>query len=158
METFDAWINQITAAAADQPCDELLTNTQVSQNMFITQNLISTLTSVTAASTMTASNAVSNSVSNSNSQSSKSKRGVTTTRLIQIIPRQIINQTYQPMEQIIILKEIHHLVQRLRVEELNKEEVHQIALQLQEEVQRKEEMVTNQVAFLKAEVDRLSGV
>ena len=62
------------------------------------------------------------------------------------------------MEQIIILKEIHHLVQRLRVEELNKEEVHQIALQLQEEVQRKEEMVTNQVAFLKAEVDRLSGV
>jgi hypothetical protein len=73
--TFDAWINQITAAAADQPCDELLTNTQVSQNMFITQNLISTLTSVTAASTMTASNAVSNSISNSNSQSSKSKRG-----------------------------------------------------------------------------------
>lgn len=64
--TFDAWINQITATAANQPCDELLTNTQVSQNMFITQNLISTLTSVTAASTMTASNAVSNSVSNSN--------------------------------------------------------------------------------------------
>ena len=62
------------------------------------------------------------------------------------------------MEQIIILKEIHHLVQRLRVEELSKEEVHQIALQLQEEVQRKEEMVTNQVAFLKGEVDRLSGV
>lgn len=73
--TFDAWINQITAAAANQPCDELLTNTQVSQNMFITQNLISTLTSVTAASTMTASNAISNSVSNSNSQSGGSRRG-----------------------------------------------------------------------------------
>ena len=62
---FDLWVNQITAAVADQPCDELLTNTQVSQNMFITQNLISTLTSVTATSTMTASNAVANSVSNS---------------------------------------------------------------------------------------------
>ena len=73
--TFDAWVNQITAAAANQPCDELLTNTQVSQNMFITQNLISTLTSVTVASTMTASNAVSNSVSNSNSQSGGSRRG-----------------------------------------------------------------------------------
>lgn len=64
---FDLWVNQITAAVADQPCDELLTNTQVSQNMFITQNLISTLTSVTATSTMTASNAVANSVSNSTS-------------------------------------------------------------------------------------------
>lgn len=62
---FDLWVNQITAAVADQPCDELLTNTQVSQNMFITQNLISTLTSVTATSTMTASNAVANSVSKS---------------------------------------------------------------------------------------------
>ena len=41
---FDLWVNQITAAVSDQPCDELLTNTQVSQNMFITQNLISTLT------------------------------------------------------------------------------------------------------------------
>ena len=71
---FDNWVNQITAATTNQPCDELLTNTQVSQNMFITQNLISTLTSITAASTMTASNAVSNSVSNSNS-SGKSKRG-----------------------------------------------------------------------------------
>lgn len=73
---FDNWVNQITAATANQPCDELLTNTQVSQNMFITQNLISTLTSVTAASTMTASNAVANSVSNSTSSpSSGSKRG-----------------------------------------------------------------------------------
>jgi hypothetical protein len=72
---FDAWVNQITATAADQPCDELLTNTQVSQNMFVTQNLISTLTSVTAASTMTASNAVSNSVSNSSSSGRSNRRG-----------------------------------------------------------------------------------
>jgi len=71
---FDAWVNQITAAVANQPCDELLTNTQTSQNMFITQNLISTLTSVTAASTMSASNAVSNSVSNSNESSPKNKK------------------------------------------------------------------------------------
>ena len=63
--TFDNWINQIQTQAADQPCDELLTNTQSSQNMFITQNLISTLTSITASSTMTASNAISNTVSNS---------------------------------------------------------------------------------------------
>jgi hypothetical protein len=68
--TFDNWVNQITILAADQPCDELLTNTQVSQNMFITQNLISTLTSITATSTMTASNAVANSVSNSSTNSS----------------------------------------------------------------------------------------
>ena len=72
--TFDAWVNQITAAAANQPCDELLTNTQTSQNMFITQNLISTLTSVTAASTMSAANSVSNSVSNSNESSPKNKK------------------------------------------------------------------------------------
>ena len=63
--TFDNWINQIQTQAANQPCDELLTNTQSSQNMFITQNLISTLTSITASSTMIASNAISNSVSNS---------------------------------------------------------------------------------------------
>lgn len=62
---FENWITQISNAAADQPCDELLTNTQSSQNMFITQNLISTLTSITASSTMSASNAISNSVSNS---------------------------------------------------------------------------------------------
>jgi len=62
---FENWITQIATAAADQPCDELLTNTQTSQNMFITQNLISTLTSITASSSMIASNAISNSVSNS---------------------------------------------------------------------------------------------
>ena len=77
--TFDAWVNQITTTATDQPCDELLTNTQVSQNMFITQNLISTLTSITAASTMTASNAVSNSISNSNSSGGNGRRGGGTT-------------------------------------------------------------------------------
>jgi hypothetical protein len=72
---FDNWINQIQSQAANQPCDELLTNTQSSQNMFITQNLISTLTSITASSTMTASNAVVNSVGNSNSGNGNSRRG-----------------------------------------------------------------------------------
>jgi hypothetical protein len=72
---FDLWVNQITAAVADQPCDELLTNTQVSQNMFITQNLISTLTSITASSTMTASNAVANSVSSSTSSRKNNRVG-----------------------------------------------------------------------------------
>jgi hypothetical protein len=73
--TFDNWINQIQTQAANQPCDELLTNTQSSQNMFITQNLISTLTSITASSTMIASNAISNSVSNSsNNGNSSGKR------------------------------------------------------------------------------------
>jgi hypothetical protein len=72
--TFDNWINQIQTQAANQPCDELLTNTQSSQNMFITQNLISTLTSITATSTMTASNAVANSVSNSSNQGNPSGR------------------------------------------------------------------------------------
>ena len=62
------------------------------------------------------------------------------------------------MQQIIILKEIHHLVQRLRVEELNKQEIHQITLQILQEVIHKEEALTNQVMFLKGEVDRLSGV
>jgi hypothetical protein len=72
--TFDNWIGQIQTQAANQPCDELLTNTQLSQNMFVTQNLISTLTSITASSTMTASNAVANSVSNSTTGNSSSRR------------------------------------------------------------------------------------
>ena len=72
--TFDNWINQIQTQAANQPCDELLTNTQSSQNMFITQNLISTLTSITASSTMIASNAISNSVSNSSNGGNSSGR------------------------------------------------------------------------------------
>jgi hypothetical protein len=72
--TFDNWIGQIQTQAANQPCDELLNNTQLSQNMFVTQNLISTLTSITASSTMTASNAVANSVSNSTTGNSSSRR------------------------------------------------------------------------------------
>jgi hypothetical protein len=67
---FESWITQIQTQAASSPCDELLTNTTSSQNMFITQNLISTLTSITATSTMTATNAVSNSVSSSSSNQS----------------------------------------------------------------------------------------
>jgi hypothetical protein len=62
---FESWITQIQTQATSSPCDELLTNTTTSQNMFITQNLISTLTSVSASSTMIATNAVSNSVSSS---------------------------------------------------------------------------------------------
>jgi len=62
------------------------------------------------------------------------------------------------MEQILILKQIHHLVQRLRVEELSREETHQVVLQLQEEVIHKEEQITNQINRLKVEVERLSGV
>ena len=64
---FDSWITQIQTQAATQPCDELLTNTTKSQNMFITQNLIATLSSVTSVASMTASSALSNSVSNINS-------------------------------------------------------------------------------------------
>jgi hypothetical protein len=135
---FDNWVNQITAATTNQPCDELLTNTQVSQNMFITQNLISTLTSITAASTMTA-----------------SKGGEIQT---QIIPHLIINQIHQQMEQVIILKEIYQLTQQLRVAELNKEEMHQVVLQLLEEIIHKEEQLTNQITFLRGEVERLSSL
>ena len=62
------------------------------------------------------------------------------------------------MEQVIILKEIHQMVQRLRVEDLNKEETNLIILQLAEEVIKKEEHLTNQVMFLKGEVDRLSSL
>jgi hypothetical protein len=69
--SFDNWITQIQSQVNSSPCDELLTNTTTSQNMFITQNLISTLTSVTAVSSMTASNAISNSVSNSTPSNSR---------------------------------------------------------------------------------------
>jgi len=71
---FDSWITQIQSQINNSPCDELLTNTVISQNMFITQNLISTLTSVTSASSMIASNAISNGVTNS-SPLSKNKSG-----------------------------------------------------------------------------------
>ena len=77
---FESWISQIQTQAVSSPCDELLTNTTSSQNMFITQNLISTLTSVTATSTMTATNAVANSVSSSSSnQSGGSSNGGSST-------------------------------------------------------------------------------
>jgi hypothetical protein len=77
---FESWITQIQTQATSSPCDELLTNTTTSQNMFITQNLISTLTSVTATSTMTATNAVANSVSSSSSnQSGGSSNGGSST-------------------------------------------------------------------------------
>jgi hypothetical protein len=62
---FEGWIQSVQVQAAGKPCDEMKTQTQKSQNMFITQNLISTLTSVTAASTMTVANASSSALSNS---------------------------------------------------------------------------------------------
>ena len=62
------------------------------------------------------------------------------------------------MEQVIILKEIYQLTQQLRVAELNKEEMHQVVLQLLEEIIHKEEQLTNQIMFLKGEVERLSSL
>ncbi len=75
--TFDNWISQIQVQAANQPCDEMKTQTQTTQNSIITQNIISTLTSVTATSTMSVSsvgNSLSNSVDNSSSNNSPSPR------------------------------------------------------------------------------------
>lgn len=75
--TFDNWMANIQVQAANQPCDEMLTQTQTTQNMVITQNLISTLTSITAASTMSVSsvgNSISNSVDNASSNNSPSSR------------------------------------------------------------------------------------
>ena len=74
---FDNWIGQIQVQAANQPCDEMLTQTQTTQNSIITQNLISTLTSITAASTMSVTSvgsSISNSVDNSSSNNSPSSR------------------------------------------------------------------------------------
>ena len=74
---FDNWISQIQVQAANQPCDEMLTQTQTTQNSIITQNLISTLTSITAASTMSVTSvgsSISNSVDNSSSNNSPSSR------------------------------------------------------------------------------------
>ena len=62
------------------------------------------------------------------------------------------------MGQITILKEIHQMVQQLRVEELSKEETNLTILRLAEEVIKKEEQLTNQIMFLKGEVDRLSSL
>jgi hypothetical protein len=74
---FDNWISQIQVQAANQPCDEMLTQTQTTQNSIITQNLISTLTSITAASTMSVTSvgsSISNSVDNVSSNNSPSSR------------------------------------------------------------------------------------
>jgi len=75
--TFDNWMANIQVQAANQPCDEMMTQTQTTQNMIITQNIISTLTSITAASTMSVSsvgNSISNSVDNASSNNSPSSR------------------------------------------------------------------------------------
>lgn len=61
---FDNWITQIQNQVNNSPCDELLTNTTTSQNIFITQNIISTLSSITSVASMTSSSVLSNSVSN----------------------------------------------------------------------------------------------
>jgi hypothetical protein len=75
--TFDNWMTNIQVQGANQPCDEMMTQTQTTQNMIITQNIISTLTSITAASTMSVSsvgNSISNSVDNASSNNSPSSR------------------------------------------------------------------------------------
>jgi len=75
--TFDNWITNVQVQGANQPCDEMMTQTQTTQNMIITQNIISTLTSITAASTMSVSsvgNSISNSVDNTSSNNSPSSR------------------------------------------------------------------------------------
>lgn len=77
---FSSWIQTAQSQAASQPCDELKTQTQTNQNIFLTQNIISTLTSITAASTMNIasgnmmSNALGNSTSNSSENQSSSPR------------------------------------------------------------------------------------
>lgn len=72
--TFSTWVQGVQTQVLSQPCDELKTQAQVTQNFLITQNIISTLTSITAASTMNiassiggASNSIGNSVDNSSS-------------------------------------------------------------------------------------------
>ena len=77
---FSSWVQTAQTQAASQPCDELKTQTQTNQNIFLTQNIISTLTSITAASTMNIasgnmmSNALGNSTSNSSETQSSSPR------------------------------------------------------------------------------------
>ena len=72
---FSSWVQSAQTQAASQPCDELKTQTQTNQNIFITQNIISTLTSITAASTMNiaSGNMMSNALGNSTSNSSESQ-------------------------------------------------------------------------------------
>lgn len=75
--TFDNWITSVQVQGANQPCDEMMTQTQTTQNMIITQNIIATLTSITAASTMSVSsvgNSISNSVDDASSNNSSSSR------------------------------------------------------------------------------------
>ncbi len=78
--TFASWVQTAQTQAASQPCDELKTQTQTNQNIFLTQNIISTLTSITAASTMNIasgnmmSNALGNSTSNSSENSGSSPK------------------------------------------------------------------------------------
>ena len=73
--SFSSWVQGVQSQVTSQPCDELKTQAQVTQNLIITQNIISTLTSITAASTMNiansiggASNSIGNSVDNSSSE------------------------------------------------------------------------------------------
>ena len=75
--SFSTWVQGVQSQVSSQPCDELKTQTQVTQNFLVTQNIISTLTSITAASTMNiassiggASNSIGNSVDNSSSSNS----------------------------------------------------------------------------------------
>jgi hypothetical protein len=79
--TFSAWVQGVQTQVSSQPCDELKTQTQVTQNFLVTQNIISTLTSITAASTMNiassiggASNSIGNSVDNSSSSNSSPRK------------------------------------------------------------------------------------
>jgi hypothetical protein len=62
------------------------------------------------------------------------------------------------MEQLTILKDLHQLVRRLRVEDLTKDEINLLHLHLETEVIKKEEQLVNQITFLKGEVDRLSSL
>jgi len=77
---------------------------------------------------------------------------------VQIILQLIINQIHLPMEQVIILKEIHQAIRRLRVEELTQEQINLLHLQMEQEIIKKEEQLTNQIMFLKGEVERLSSL
>lgn len=79
--TFSTWVQGVQTQVSSQPCDELKTQTQVTQNFIVTQNIISTLTSITAASTMNiassiggASNSIGNSVDNSASSNSSPRK------------------------------------------------------------------------------------
>jgi len=78
--TFSSWVQGVQSQVTSQPCDELKTQAQVTQNLIITQNIISTLTSITAASTMNIasgnmmSNALGNSTSNSSDNSGSSPK------------------------------------------------------------------------------------